>query len=223
MPAKLLIIPIIHSEKEMGSLRGDISEIIDQKFGKEQRDIHRAAVARFWEDLRALILDILSEVPGSSIRIYQDGIPAGGELGIRLVTLGAADGIPNHQVVLLLIRQGATLEKTENPVLLKEEYDIVKSIITAKTGQERELQSEKHKKRLYDLTIERDRYIAHRIAESLKEGELGILFIGATHEVRSYIPPDIDVFICNFVKEDVIAWLNAGRQIAEASSTGGVS
>jgi hypothetical protein len=220
MSKKLLLIPIIHSEKEMGSLRSDISEIIDEKFGKEKRDEHRKEVALFWENLRALITVILSCVHGRSIKIYQDGIPIGGDIGVKLVRMGAEDGIPNHQIVLSIIEQGGILEKTENPELLKEEYDILKSIITAKTGQERELQSEKHKRRLYDLTIERDRFIAHRIAESLKDEELGFLFIGATHNVTPYLPSDIDLFICNFVEEDITAWL-AGEGPDNDSLSGG--
>jgi hypothetical protein len=207
MSKKLLLIPIIHSEKEMGSLRSDISEIIDEKFGKEKRDEHRKEVARFWENLGALITVILSCVHVRSIKIFQDGIPIGGDIGVKLVRMGANDGIPNHQIVLSILEQGGTLEKTENPVLLKEEYEIIKSIISAETGQERELLSEKHKRRLYDLTIERDQFIAQRISESLKDGEIGILFIGATHNVVPYLPSDIDLFICNFVEEDITTWL----------------
>ena len=207
MTKKLLLVPIIHSEKEMGSLRSDISEIIDEKFGKEKRDEHRKQVALFWENLRTLIEGILSQTQGTVIRIYQDGIPIGGDVGVTLITMGAKDGIPNNQIVLFMIERGGILEKTENPVLLKEEYEIVKSIITAKTGPARESLSKKYKHRLYELTIERDRFIAQRIAESLKDGELGIIFIGATHDVVKYLPPDIDLCVCNFKPDDITAWL----------------
>jgi len=222
MNRKLLIIPIIHSEKEMGSLRNDISEIIDEKFGKENRDEHRRQVNHFWEDLHGLIQEVLSNVSEKSIRVYQDGIPIGGDIGIKLVRMGAKDGIPNHQIVLNIIEQGGILEKTESPELLKEEYDLVKSIITAKTGEEREFMSEKFKKRLYELTIERDRFIAQRITNSLNEGEIGILFIGATHNVAPYLPADIDIFICNFKQGDIIAWLKDAARKTDSSSIRGV-
>lgn len=210
MVKKLLIIPIIHSEKEMGSLKSDISEIIDRKFGKEKRDQHRKDVALFWENLRTIVNDILDCVDAPAIKIYQDGIPIGGEIGVKLIAMGAKDGIPNHQIVVSMIERGAVLEKTENPALLKEEFEIVKAIVNAKTDPERESLSEKYKKRLYELTIERDRYIAERIGESLKDGMYGILFIGATHDVVHHISPDIEVFVCNFVKKDVLAWLKCG-------------
>lgn len=211
MTKKLLLIPIIHSEKEMGSLRSDISEIIDEKFGKEKRDEHRKQVALFWENLRILIEDILSRTQGMVIKIYQDGIPIGGSVGAKLIAMGAKDGIPNHRIILSIIERGGILEKTENPVLLKEEYEIIKSIIAAKTGPARESLSEKYKQRLYDLTIERDCYIAKRIAESLHDGELGIIFIGATHDVVKYLPPDIDLCVCNFKLDDITAWLKSAH------------
>lgn len=206
MVKKLLMIPIVHSEKEMGSLRSDISEIIDRKFGKERRDKHRQDVELFWDSMQDLVTDLLAHRGITVIRIYQDGMPIGGEIGTSLVEAGAKDGSPNYRIVLTMIQAGCILEKTESPVLLKEEYEIIKAIVNAKTDRERELQSEKHKHRLYELTIERDRYIASRISESLKEGEFGILFIGATHNVAPYIPPDIDYRVCNFVKDDVIAY-----------------
>lgn len=211
MTKKLLLVPIIHSEKEMGSLRSDISEIIDEKFGKEKRDEHRKQVALFWENLRTLIEGILSQTSGTVIRIYQDGMPIGGDVGAKLIAMGAKDGIPNNQIVLSIIERGGILEKTENPVLLKEEYEIIKAIITAKTGAARESLSAKYKHRLYELTIERDRFIAQRIKESLNDGELGIIFIGATHDVMKYLPSDLDLCVCNFKPDDITAWLKGAH------------
>ncbi|MDD1701934.1 MAG: hypothetical protein LUQ31_02990 [Methanoregula sp.] len=211
MTKKLMLVPIIHGEKEMGSLKGDISEMIDRKFGKERRDQHRKDVALFWKNLRTIMDAVIHSVDCSNIRIYQDGIPIGGDIGIKLIKMGAEDGIPNHQIVLSMIERGGIVEKTENPALLKEEYEILKAIVNAKTDQEREAFSEKYKKRLYDLTIERDRYIAHRISESLGDGMLGILFIGATHDVARYLAPDIELFVCNFVEQDVLAWAKGGN------------
>jgi len=210
MTRKLMLIPIVHSEKEMGSLKSDISDMIDRKFGKEKRDQHRRDVALFWEKLRTIIQAVLANIDVNTVRIYQDGIPIGGEVGKKLVAMGAQDGVPNHQIVLSIIDQGGVLEKTESPALLKEEYEIIKAIVNAKTDPEREALSEKHKHRLYDLTIERDKYIAQRIGDSLKDGQCGLLFIGATHNVAPYIPPDIDLFTSNFVLEDILAWLKRG-------------
>ncbi len=115
MIRRLMLIPIVHSEKEMGSLKSDISDMIDRKFGKEKRDQHRKDVALFWDNLRTIIQAVLANLDGTLIRIYQDGIPIGGEIGAKLIAMGAQDGIPNHQIVLSIIEHGGVLEKTESP------------------------------------------------------------------------------------------------------------
>jgi len=219
MTRRLMLIPIVHSEKEMGSLKSDISEMIDRKFGKEKRDQHRKDVALFWENLGTITKAVLANLDGALIRIYQDGIPIGGEIGAKLVAMGAQDGIPNHQIVLSIIEHGGVLEKTESPALLKEEYEIIKAVVNAKTDPEREAASEKHKHRLYELTIERDKYIAQRIGESLMEGQYGMLFIGATHDVVRYLDPTIDLFVCTFIEKDVVAWARGERIVTPREKT----
>jgi len=219
MIRRLMLIPIVHSEKEMGSLKSDISEMIDRKFGKEKRDQHRKDVALFWDNLRTIIKAVLANLDGALIRIYQDGIPIGGEIGTKLIAMGARDGIPNHQIVLSIIEHGGVLEKTENPALLKEEYEIIKAVVNAKTDAEREAASEKHKHRLYELTIERDKYIAQRIGESLKDGQYGMLFIGATHDVVRYLDPTIALFVCNFIEKDVVSWARGERVVTPREKT----
>jgi len=207
MHKRLLIIPIAHSEAEMGSLSMDVSKIIEGVMGKERRERHRKEVSTFWENLKELLERILQDVDMAKVKIYQDGVPIGGELGIKLVEDCAQNGSPNFQIVSALIDRGATLEKTEDAKLLKEEYEILKAIISAKTAVERERLAENYKKRLYELTAERDRYIAGRIKESLGDGMLGILFIGATHNVSPYISPETDAFVCNYKEKDILSWL----------------
>lgn len=100
------------------------------------------------------------------------------------------------------------MEKTEDVQLLKEEYEILKNIINAKTDSEREKLAGRYKKRLHELTEERDKYIAGRIKETLKEGMLGILFIGAAHNILPYLSPEIDAFVCNYVERDIVEWMS---------------
>jgi len=207
MNKKLLIIPVAHSEAEMGSLSGDISKIIEGVMGKERRERHRKDVSTFWENLKELLERILLNGDMEKVKVYQDGVPIGGELGIKLVEDCANSGSQNFQIVSALIDRGATLEKTEDAKLLKEEYEILKDIISAKTAVERERLAENYKKRLYELTAERDKYIADRIKETLGEGMLGILFMGATHNIVPYLSPEIDAFVCNYKEKDVVDWL----------------
>jgi hypothetical protein len=207
MQKKLLIIPIAHSEAEMGSLRNDISKIIEGALGKESRERHRKEVYAFWEKLKELLERILKDVNIEKVKVYQDGIPIGGELGVKLVEECARNGSPNFQIVSSLIEKGAALEKTEDPKLLKEEYEILKEMVGARTSIERENLAEKYKNRLYELTEDRDRYIAGRIKETLGDDMLGILLIGATHNIKPYISSEIDAFVCNYVEKDIEKWL----------------
>ena len=207
MHKKLLIIPVAHSEAEMGSLSNDISQIVEGVMGKERRESHRKEVYAFWENLKELLERVFKDVEMEKVKVYQDGVPIGGELGIKLVEDCATSGSQNFQIVSALIDRGATLEKTEDAKLLKEEYEILKAIISAKTAIERERLAERHKKRLYELTAERDKYIADRIKETLGEGMLGILFIGATHNVSPHISSETDAFVCNYKEKDVVDWL----------------
>lgn len=85
MEKKLLIIPVAHSEAEMGSLRNDISQIIEGAMGWDRRERHREEVYTFWKKLKELLERILKDVDMEKVKIYQDGIPVGGELGVKLV------------------------------------------------------------------------------------------------------------------------------------------
>jgi len=204
---RLLIIPIVHSEQEMGSLAGDIGRVFDETFGADQRDKHRREVKEFWDRLFLIVRTITEIVDPGTIQIYQDGMPVGGELGKRVIREGAESGIPNNILVNELIQKGATLMQTEEPALLKEEYELLTTIFRAPSQEEREQYADQYKHRLYELTIDRDRGIARLIDQSLVPGMLGIMFIGATHQVQQYIAPDIDVYTCQFDVDAVISWI----------------
>lgn len=204
---RLLVIPIVHSEQEMGSLAGDIGRLFDETFGADQRDRHRREVKEFWDRLFLIVRTVAETVDPCTIQIYQDGMPVGGELGERLIREGAESGIPNNILVDELIRSGATLMQTEEPALLKEEYEILTTVFRASSQEEREQYADQYKHRLYELTIDRDRGIARRIDQSLAPGMLGILFLGATHQVQQHLASDIDVYTCQFDVDAVISWI----------------
>jgi len=206
MRKKLLIIPIAHSEAEMGSLSDDLAKMLDAVMGKTNRDRHRDEVYTFWQNLSSLLESVLKTEDVETVQIFQDGMPADGELGLQLVEDCAQNGSPNFRLVLSLLRRGARLEATEDPQLLKEEYEILKDILSAETASEMKARAGKRKQRLFELTEERDRYIAGRIQETLGENMLGILFIGATHDITPYLSPEIDYFVCTFVEKDIVNW-----------------
>jgi hypothetical protein len=92
----------------------------------------------------------------------------------------AAHGSPNHRLLRLLQSHGARVTGTESLGLLLEEYQAIKEGRDSPDLLRRSLEA-------------RDRYIAGRIAETLAEGEIGILFIGAAHDVARHCDPAIQV------------------------------
>jgi hypothetical protein len=78
------------------------------------------------------------------------------------------------------MRRGATLVGTESLALLLDEYRLLQQPGDTQTD-------------AAALLERRDRFIAGRIADTLGDDELGILFIGALHHVDRYLPARMSV------------------------------
>jgi uncharacterized membrane-anchored protein YjiN (DUF445 family) len=83
--------------------------------------------------------------------------------------------------------------KTEDFNLVKKERDRLLKMIRAKTTAEKIFGLFLYKLTKKTLLKQRDEYIAQRIDRALKEGETGILFIGAYHHVKPRLPRDIKI------------------------------
>jgi hypothetical protein len=127
----------------------------------------------------------------AGIKIFQDAMAADGEVGKKIVQSLAKDGSINHQIIEQLLERGAKLSKTEDAALLKEEYFLTKELAEKKSDSFRCLAHYKEQKDR--LLKARDAYISKRINESLKEGETGVCFLGAYHQILSHVARDIDV------------------------------
>jgi len=193
MGRKLLVVPVFHSEAEMGTVRDYMRAVGESVFGKERWERHRADVERFWVEAERSLQERLARVDMKSVKLYQDGQVIDGPIGMKIVEQIADAGSKNHQILLELIKRGATLMRTESFELLKEEHGLVKAIATAGDAKERAMAAEAYARRKDSLLEERDVAIARNMARTLGEGELGILFIGAFHKVEGKLPPDIEV------------------------------
>ena len=89
--------------------------------------------------------------------------------------------------------RGARIEATESPELLRQEYSHIKAILEAKTDQERTEAGARYDQVKDRLMEDRDAFIAQNISSTLQDGETGLLFIGASHNVIPKIEKDIDV------------------------------
>ncbi len=201
MVKKLLIIPVFHSEAEMGSVKHEMKGISEKTFGREKWERHMEYVKEFWKKVEASLEKRLNRVDISKVRIYQDGQVVDGYFGRKIVEEIASAGSKNHQIILGLVKNGAVLMKTESFELLKEEYAFIKRIMGAEKPRDAEVAAAVYKKRKDGLLQERDRYIAKNIDKTLKNGEFGILFIGATHNVESELPSSIKVEYLEDVKD----------------------
>lgn len=157
--------------------------------GEEVWKAHRRTIQGFWN----AIIDYFSSVDVSGMLIYQDGMVAEGAIGNKIVEEGVLSGSKNYELVAKLQQRGATLVKTEDFNLVKEEHDHVLKLTQAKTELGKIYALNMYKSTKDELLNKRDGYIARRIDETLREGRTGILFIGAYHHIERKLPGDIKI------------------------------
>ncbi|MGC8658901.1 MAG: hypothetical protein ACP5U1_07480 [Desulfomonilaceae bacterium] len=188
-PRKLFYIPIIHTETDMGALGASIKTAYIKKMGLQAWKRKKELIERFWTDLENAIHNI--NLPYSKTRVYQDGLPVSDpEQELKIVKKLATDGSRNHELVQKLIDRGATLVGTESPELLMQEYHLAMSALNPTEPGEG---SDDQKTQAANILKKRDEFIAKRIDQTLKQGEVGILFIGSLHNVIPLLNSDIEV------------------------------
>jgi hypothetical protein len=180
----IILIPIIHTEKDLGSLLEQTKQAYINRFGPQKWVEHLKVIDEYWSGIRLAITEMA--LPDSAVRLYQDGLPVCGKEA-EIVKEVAAHGSKNHQLLLDLMALGSSLMGTEDPQLLLQEYQFHQSALPqinpAYENQRRE-QSRK-------LLSERDRFIAERINTTLLDGEVGLLFLGLAHSVEPLLSPGI--------------------------------
>jgi len=186
---KLLYVPVIHTEPDLGSEAAAIDSKSASLFGEERWNKHKESVAKFWGSMA----DYFATVNASTLKVYQDGLPADGALGRKIIEEAAKLGSKNHQIILSLMARGAEIRKTEDLSLLKEEYEYITGLTHSRSTTEKTIASTRYKLRKNKLTKERDKFVAKTIDETLKEGETGLLFMGSYHNIFPYLPKDIVV------------------------------
>ena len=180
----LIVIPIIHTEQDMGSLREEIKQEYVTRYGDQKWTEHLKSIDQVWSGIRQMIAVL--ELPYARVRLYQDGLPlCGKEAGI--VKEVAAQGSQNHQLLVELIAQGAQLMGTEDTSLLLQEYQLLQSALGGEKQGHENLQQEQSR----GLLAQRDRFIAGRINATLLAGEIGLLFVGMAHSVEPLLERDI--------------------------------
>ncbi|MDP2859776.1 MAG: hypothetical protein Q8P50_17625, partial [Bacillota bacterium] len=170
----LIWIRTLHEEMDLGS----VAAAARARWSVESWREHQEEIRRHWErireDLAGLCLDL------DQTKLYHDSLALEGQAARKMVEDLAAEGSANYTLVLEMMRKGAVLVRTEDPALLMEEYNLIRS-------------GGADPKRSLKLLTLRDEYVAGRIAATLNPCETGVLFLGAAHNVRPYLPPDVHV------------------------------
>lgn len=169
----LIYVPVLHSPEDMGSLARSLPP----------PDDYVAQVARYWDRVGAEFHSMRRTWRG--VHVYQDGLPdARQDIVARVV---ADVDSPNYRLLRWLASQGADVVGTEDPVLLQEEYELLKASLADEAARH------VYAARAAKLLDERDGYIAARIGATLPAGATGVLFIGLQHNVARVLPPDFEV------------------------------
>ena len=185
----LIYVPIIHTDADMGSVGAAIEKQSSAYIGSERWLKHKQMVGKFWGNVTAYF----AAYDAANLKIFQDGLPAGGELGMKIVLKAADQGSLNYRIILDLLNRGAVLCQTEDPGLLRTEYELLNSLVQPAGHPKKQISRPQHKSRLERLTVERDKFVAGAIDTSLNEGETGVLFMGSFHDVLKRLPAGIQV------------------------------
>jgi hypothetical protein len=186
---KLIYVPIIHTEADLGSLAEGIEERAKAVVGEANWQKHKKEVDLYWQE----IYDYWTKETIPGLKIFQDGMPVDGPVGENIVKSLAYNGSVNYKIIEELLNKGAILIKTEDAELLKEEYFLTRELTESEPVSNSLRALARYRWRKDKLLKARDTYIASRIGENLKEGETGVCFLGADHQIASRLPKDIEV------------------------------
>lgn len=172
----------------MGALREPLRQLTIEKLGKEGWERNVKTAEQMWAVIRRVIDKW--ELPYERVRLYQDGLPNCGREA-EIVTQLAKAGSPNHQLLVELMRKGATLMGTESPDLLLQEYQLIQEALARRVGSQAGRLENGLRKLSRSLLERRNRYIAARISDTLGRGETGIVFLVRLHSLEGLLKPDI--------------------------------
>ncbi len=187
---RLIHIPVIHSQAEMGSFSPTIQAMKVENLGAQGWTLNVNQIDSRWEQIEEAI-DCWS-LPYEKVRLYQDGLPVCGREQ-EIVSELAKAGSRNHKLLLRLKERGATLMGTESAELLVQEYKLVKQMLTTGDAAAAARLEIRHQEVSQSLLKRRDQAIAERINHTLCPGEIGLLFLGMLHSPERWLAGDIQV------------------------------
>lgn len=186
---RLIYVPIIHTGPDLGTLAAGIEGQASTVVSSHTWQKHKEVVNLYWQ----VIASYWKSAHAAGFKIFQDGMPVDGITGKNIVKDLAAQGSINHQIIEQLLEQGAELVQTESPTLLKQEYLLTGALLKKKSPGGSLLALFRYKWHKGRLLKARDAYIIKSINAKLRDGETGICFLGASHQILTGIARDIEV------------------------------
>mgnify|MGYP001571292999 CR=1 FL=1 len=177
----LIVIPLVHSRADFGSLGNRIPLDTEIEGLKTQ----------YWNKVSDFVQSLPMDF--SELRVYQDGLPNTSEEDISLILSKAQT--PNYDVVRQLKDRGAHIIGTEDVNLLVKEYNLFQATQNPSIKDEDEYAEArlKYVNEAPVLSKQRISYIAQRIRDTLPEGGTGLLFIGLAHEIKNLLEKEMGV------------------------------
>ena len=158
-----------------------------------------AILKSYWEQMQTQVAS-LADALGGLHRVYHESLTEGGDLGLEHLT--AVDQ-RSHGFVQAKVREGATLEATEDHELLGETLDLQRFLMMPLTSRKVALKVQEW---FSESNRSRHEYIAGRIDATLGEDQVGLLMISEGHQVQ--FPADIEVFyVSPPALDDFRSWL----------------
>jgi hypothetical protein len=186
---RLLYLPIMHDPVDLGSLGPALLQKSVALSGEEPWPTHREVMEGLWDSIGAY----LHSLDPLRLKLYQDGLAAGGAVATRIIQEAARRGSRNYQLLLELLNRGAEARQTEDPALLLQEQANLAELVGKESPEGRPHRDEGYLRERDRLMEARDIFIAQAISATLRQEELGVLFIGAYHTVASRLPQDVRV------------------------------
>jgi hypothetical protein len=160
---------------------------------------YKKKVSVYWQQVSEQLSKLEGQI-GIIKRIYHESIAQSGEDGLKMLE-NLSPG--SYQVVKNKCENDAVLEAFENKELLEETIDWERCIFSGLISQKVAMQvSESY----FETSKKRAEFLSKQIAETLKEDEVGLLFIQEEHKLQ--FAGDIEVFsIFPPVLDEIHRWL----------------
>jgi len=174
---------------------------------------YKKKVAVYWKQVLEQLNKLEGQI-GSIKRIYHESIVQPGEDGLKMLENLS---IGSYQIVKNKCDCDATLEAFENKELLEETIDWERCIFSGLISQKVARQvSESY----FEASKKRAELLSKQISDTLKEDEIGLLFIQEEHKLQ--FAGDIKVFsIFPPVLDEIHRWLREPPAKSEESTDKG--